>query len=350
MKPGTYSYGTAERLREGEVPKRECRDQAADSTSALNEVTNAPVSAVRGCAGEAKAGTRWQAASKKWAAAAQPRPAQKLAAGDERFERTGRGFLPVGRRAAADRDRVGERRPRARRIAAIRCLGARDEPTRDRCQIFFGELGPVPVDKLAGRHVAAGPARTRSATRPSGARTANSRAASSSAAAASPPPTSTTSASPGGARRSPRRRRHRLPRGDSDRNASRRRAARFRAASPGIEPESAVAESAHAGRGPVLVALGNHIRGSWDWRGEVVALFAQSLAQFLHGSGRMKHTDQEDFLAGRFEQIDVRISRGRRSGNLKLIWRIVQDQQSPLPSSFASSSTNVSPRPTNRRS
>ncbi len=147
VKPGTYSYGTAERLREGEVRKRSVEIKQPIYVS-LNEVTNSQYQQFAGATGEAKAGTRWQAASKKWAAPLSVDPLKNN--------------LPVTNvssdEAAAFCQWVGGRLPtEIEWESAVRGPQDRgyplpwgaDEPTRERCQIFFGELGPVPVDKLS---------------------------------------------------------------------------------------------------------------------------------------------------------------------------------------------------------
>jgi serine/threonine protein kinase/formylglycine-generating enzyme required for sulfatase activity len=146
VKPGTYSYGTAERPREGELPKRtvEIREPLY---VALNEITNAQYQQFAGAAGETKAGTRWQDASKKWAEPLSLDPLENA--------------LPVtnvsSAEAAAFCAWLGGRLPtEIEWESAVRGPNDRgyplpwgaDEPTRERCQIFFGELGPVAVDKL----------------------------------------------------------------------------------------------------------------------------------------------------------------------------------------------------------
>ncbi len=146
VKPGRYSYGTAEKLRDGEVPKRTVEIKQPFYIG-LNEVTNAQYQQFAAAAGDAKAGTRWQAAAKKWAEPLKLDPLKNT--------------LPVtnvsSEQATAFCQWLGGRLPteiewesavRGKEDRGYPLPWGRDEPTRDRCQIFFGELGPVPVERL----------------------------------------------------------------------------------------------------------------------------------------------------------------------------------------------------------
>ncbi len=147
VKPGTYNYGSSsDKLREGELPKRTVEIKQPFYI-ALLEVTNAQYQQFSGAAGDSKAGTRWQDASKKWA---EPQNLDPL-----------KNPLPVtnvsSEQAQACCQWLGGRLPtEIEWESAVRGPQDRgyplpwgsDEPNRDRCQIFYGELGPVPVERL----------------------------------------------------------------------------------------------------------------------------------------------------------------------------------------------------------
>lgn len=114
---------------------------------AINEVTNNQYQQFAGTAGVAKAGTRWQDASKKWAEPLKLDPQKNP--------------LPVtnvsSQQAQAFCEWIGGRLPtEIEWESAVRGPQDRgyplpwgtEKPSSDRCQIFYGTLGPVPVDKL----------------------------------------------------------------------------------------------------------------------------------------------------------------------------------------------------------
>jgi formylglycine-generating enzyme required for sulfatase activity len=148
VKPGTYSYGSSsDKLREGELPKRSVEIKQPFYI-AINEITNAQYQQFFNEAGESKAGTRWQDASKKWAEPLNldplknPLPATNVSSQQaQAFAEWIGGRLPTEiewESAVRGKDDRGYPLP----------WGA-DEPNPQRCQIFYGELGPVPVEKLS---------------------------------------------------------------------------------------------------------------------------------------------------------------------------------------------------------
>ncbi len=138
VKPGTYSYGSSsDKRREGELPKRAV-DIKQPLYIANNEVTNAQYGQFATVAGDAKAGTRWREASKKWAGPLKLDPLKNS--------------LPVtnvsSQQAQAFCEWIGGRLPmEIEWESAVRGPQDRgyplpwgvDEPNRDRCQIFYGE-------------------------------------------------------------------------------------------------------------------------------------------------------------------------------------------------------------------
>jgi serine/threonine protein kinase/formylglycine-generating enzyme required for sulfatase activity len=147
VKPGTYEYGARDKPREGELPSRKVEIEQPLYV-AVNEVTNTQYGQFANAAGDAKAGTRWKDASKKWA---EPLNLDEL-----------KNPLPVtnvsSEQAEAFCEWIGGRLPtEIEWESAVR--GSDDqgypfpwgngEPTSDRCRIFEGELGPVPVEKLS---------------------------------------------------------------------------------------------------------------------------------------------------------------------------------------------------------
>ncbi|MGD9635445.1 MAG: SUMF1/EgtB/PvdO family nonheme iron enzyme [Pirellulales bacterium] len=155
VRPGKYSYGSSEtKLREGELPRRSV-EISQPFYIAVTEVTNAQYQKFAAAAGDAKAGTRWQAAAKKWA------EAQNVDAVNNR--------LPVTNvsadEAAAFCAWLGGRLPtEIEWESAVRGSDDRGYPLpwgtaaadKSRCQIFHGELGPIPVDGLAAGASASG--------------------------------------------------------------------------------------------------------------------------------------------------------------------------------------------------
>jgi serine/threonine protein kinase/formylglycine-generating enzyme required for sulfatase activity len=154
VKPGSYAFGAPEdKKRPSELIKRSVRiDQPY--YIAIHETTNAQYQKFFEAAGEAKAGSRWQAASRKWA-------------GPQNVDHI-KNHLPVTNvsveQAQAFCTWVGGELPtEIEWECAVR--GADDkgfplpwgsgEPNRDRCRIFYGERlergegGPVPVEQLS---------------------------------------------------------------------------------------------------------------------------------------------------------------------------------------------------------
>lgn len=147
VKPGKYAYGSRETPREGELPSRTVEIEQP-FYMAVNEVTNTQYEQFAKAAGDEKAGTRWRDASKKWA---EPLNLDSL-----------KNPLPVtnvsAEQAEAFCEWLGGRLPtEIEWEAAVRGPEDRGYPlpwgsgeaTSDRCRIFEGELGPVPVAKLA---------------------------------------------------------------------------------------------------------------------------------------------------------------------------------------------------------
>ena len=153
VKPGSYSFGAPEdKKRPNELSKRSVRiDQPY--YIALHETTNAQYEKFFEKAGESKAGTRWQSASRKWAT---PQKADPI-----------KNNLPVTNVSPEQAQQfcnwIGAQLPtEIEWECAVR--GTNDkgfpypwgagEPSRDRCRIFNGERlergegGPVPVDRL----------------------------------------------------------------------------------------------------------------------------------------------------------------------------------------------------------
>jgi formylglycine-generating enzyme required for sulfatase activity len=146
VKPGTYSYGSAEKLREGEVPKRSVEIREPFYIG-VNEVTNAQYQEFAGAAGDAKAGTRWQDASKKWSAPLNFDPLKNpLPVTNVSSEQAGAFCAWVGGRLPAEIEWESAVRGSDDRGYPLPWGSA--EPSRERCQIFYGELGPVPIEKL----------------------------------------------------------------------------------------------------------------------------------------------------------------------------------------------------------
>lgn len=153
VKPGSYKFGAPEdRRRPGELSQRSVRIEQPYYI-AVCETTNAQYQKFFEAAGEAKAGTRWQVASKKWAG---PQKVDPL-----------KNHLPVTNVSADEAQAfcawLGAQLPtEIEWECAVR--GADDkgfplpwgdaEPGRDRCRIFNGEHlergegGPVPVEQL----------------------------------------------------------------------------------------------------------------------------------------------------------------------------------------------------------
>lgn len=151
---GTYGYGVNDTPREGEISRRTVKIDQPFYIS-VHEVTNAQYQQFFASAGASAAGIGWQDSARKWTEPHQLDPVNNR--------------LPVTRvtpqQAQAFCEWLGGRLPtEIEWECAVR--GADDrgfplpwgsaEPTRERCQIFHGELGLVPVDQLTAGATAAG--------------------------------------------------------------------------------------------------------------------------------------------------------------------------------------------------
>ena len=154
VKPGTYKYGSPEvKLRRNELPQRTVRIEQPFYI-AITETTNTQYNRFFESEGEAKAGIRWQKASRKWSAPLHLDPVQNR--------------LPVTnvstQQAQAFCRWIGGQLPtEIQWECAVRGTDDRgypfpwgsDQPDREHCRIFNGEKlergegGPVPVDQLA---------------------------------------------------------------------------------------------------------------------------------------------------------------------------------------------------------
>ncbi len=154
VKPGRYTFGVAEdEKRRNELTKRAVRIEQPYYI-ALHETTNAQYLKFFEAVGAAKAGDRWEAASRKWAAPQKvdpvknPLPVTNVTTEQaQAFSKWMGGQLPTEIEwecAVRGTDDKGFPYP-----------WGDDEPTRERCRIFNGEHlergegGPVPVDQLA---------------------------------------------------------------------------------------------------------------------------------------------------------------------------------------------------------
>jgi formylglycine-generating enzyme required for sulfatase activity len=148
VKPGTYSYGSSsDKLREGELPKRSV-DIKQPLYIGINEVTNTQYQQFATAAGDAKAGTRWQQASKRWAAPLNLDPLNNLLPVTNVSSEQAQEFCKwIGGRLPTEIE--WESAVRGPQDRGYPLPWGVDEPNRERCQIFYGELGPVPVDKLS---------------------------------------------------------------------------------------------------------------------------------------------------------------------------------------------------------
>lgn len=154
VKPGSYKFGSPdEKRRPNELAQRPVRiDQPY--YIAIHETTNAQYKKFADAAGEAKAGSRWQAASLKWATPQKLDPVKN--------------HIPVTNvsveQAQAFCTWMGGQLPtEIEWECAVRGADdkgfphpwGKDEPTPERCQFFnakllgIGEGGPVPVEQLA---------------------------------------------------------------------------------------------------------------------------------------------------------------------------------------------------------
>ena len=154
VKPGSYTFGAPEdKKRRNELLKRAVRIEQPYYI-AIHEATNAQYQKFVDAVGESKAGKRWEAASRKWAAAEKLDPLKNQ--------------LPVTNvsteEAQAFSSWLGGQLPtEIEWECAVRGTDdkgfpypwGKDEPSKERCRIFYGEHlergegGPVPVDQLA---------------------------------------------------------------------------------------------------------------------------------------------------------------------------------------------------------
>jgi serine/threonine protein kinase/formylglycine-generating enzyme required for sulfatase activity len=153
VKPGTYTFGAPDDKKgRNELAKRSVRIEQPYYI-AIHETTNAQYQKFFESAGEAKAGSRWQAASRKWAAPQKVDPINN--------------HLPVTNvspeQAQAFCTWVGGQLPteiewecavRGTDDKGFPLPWGKGEPDRDHCRIFNGEHlergegGPVPVEQL----------------------------------------------------------------------------------------------------------------------------------------------------------------------------------------------------------
>ncbi len=154
VKPGNYKFGApSDKRRNAELNQRTVRIEQPYYL-ALYETTNAQYEKFFQAAGEAKAGTRWQTASRKWAGPQKVDPIKN--------------HLPVTNVSVEEAQAfcawIGGQLPtEIEWECAARGLDDKGfpqpwgdaEPGRDRCRIFTGEHlergegGPVPVEQLA---------------------------------------------------------------------------------------------------------------------------------------------------------------------------------------------------------
>ena len=151
VKPGTYAFGSDDGARlESELPRRRVQIEQPFYI-AIHETTNAQYGRFFESAGETQAGSRWQRASRKWAAPLELEPLTNT--------------LPVTNvstnQAEAFCTWMGGRLPtEIEWESAVRGADDQgfphpwgsDDPTADRCRIFLfsaPQLGPVPVDGFA---------------------------------------------------------------------------------------------------------------------------------------------------------------------------------------------------------
>lgn len=147
VKPGSYTFGNSDDGRqESELSARKVKIEAPFYI-AVNETTNAQYQKFFEKVGEEQGGSRWQKASAKWAAPLELDPVKNS--------------LPVTNvspeQAAAFCKWLGGRLPteiewesavRGPKDSGFPFPWGIDEPTRERSQIFYGELSPLPVEKL----------------------------------------------------------------------------------------------------------------------------------------------------------------------------------------------------------
>ncbi|MEX2169110.1 MAG: bifunctional serine/threonine-protein kinase/formylglycine-generating enzyme family protein [Pirellulales bacterium] len=147
VKAGSYSFGNSNDDRqESELSARKVEIEEPFYI-AIHETTNAQYQKFFEKVGEAQAGNRWQKASEKWAA-----PLELDAK---------KNTLPVTnvspQQATAFCTWLGGRLPteiewesavRGPKDSGFPFPWGSDELTRERCQIFYGELSPLPVEKL----------------------------------------------------------------------------------------------------------------------------------------------------------------------------------------------------------
>jgi formylglycine-generating enzyme required for sulfatase activity/predicted Ser/Thr protein kinase len=147
MKPGTYSFGSRDKLREGELPERK-EEIKQPLYVAINEVTNTQYEQFAIAAGDETAGTRWKDASKKWAAPLNLDPIKNALPATNVSPQQAEAFCKwVGGRLPTEIEwESAVRGPMDRGYPLPWGTGP---ATSDRCRIFEGDLGPVPVDRLS---------------------------------------------------------------------------------------------------------------------------------------------------------------------------------------------------------
>jgi formylglycine-generating enzyme required for sulfatase activity len=154
VKPGSYKFGAPiEKRRPGELTERAVKFDHPYYI-AIHETTNAQYQKFSDAVGQDKAGTRWQNASRKWAAPQKLDPVNnQLPVTNVSAEQAQLFCKWVG--GALPSEIEWECAVRGTDDAGFPYPWGKDEPTRDRCRIFNGEHlergegGPVPVDRMS---------------------------------------------------------------------------------------------------------------------------------------------------------------------------------------------------------
>ena len=148
VKPGTYNFGSdSDKRHESELPQRSVRIEQPFYI-AIYETTNAQYQRFFKAAGQRKAGDRWQRAAAKWAAPLKLDPLRNNLPATNISAEQAQAFCNwIGGRLPTEIE--WEAAVRGPQDAGYPFPWGNEEPTRERCQIFHGQLGPVPVDQFA---------------------------------------------------------------------------------------------------------------------------------------------------------------------------------------------------------